>query len=89
MSKIVKTFLIFSIILILFISIIFFHDKKQKTSCYQKCSEFHLMGEAMNWEYSEYLIFENDTIWIDQECYDSWCICMDECKRGSCCELLK
>ena len=47
------------------------------------------MGEAVNWEYNEYLVFEDDTIWIDQECYNSWCICMDECKLGSCCELLK
>tara|TARA_Y100000590_G_C15451186_1_gene912744 strand:- start:304 stop:573 length:270 start_codon:yes stop_codon:yes gene_type:complete len=89
MSRIVKFFLIFLISLVLFFIIMFLHDEKQKRFCYQKCSEFHVMGEAVNWEYNEYLIFEDDTIWIDKECYDSWCICMDECKPGLCCKLLK
>ena len=89
MSIIVKTFLIFSCSSIIIVSFLFFYDKKKEKACYQECSEFHLMGEAKVWEYSEYVIIENDTIWIDRECYDSWCICMDECKRGSCCELLK
>ena len=47
------------------------------------------MGEAEFWEFSDYVIIDEDTVWIDTECYDDWCICIDECKAGLCCKLLK
>ena len=59
-----------------------------KGNCYEKCAEFHLMGEATFWKFSDYVIINEDTVWIDKECYDDWCICIDECKPGLCCKLL-
>ena len=36
-----------------------------------------------------FIIDDKDTIWIDEECYNDWCICIDECKAGLCCEFLR
>ena len=82
----IRSFLFFCIILIA--TSIFFHNKNRKNECFHKCAIFHLNGEADFWKYSEYIIMENDTVWIDKECYNLWCICMDECKPGLCCEFL-
>ena len=86
MLRIILIVLILSSGFILFNRIFF---KKKEISCYEKCSKFHFLEEAQKWDYSEFFIFENDTIWLDEQCYDLWCICVDECKPGLCCELLK
>ena len=57
--------------------------------CYQKCSDYHLLGEATHWDYNDFVIDNGDTIWVDEECYNDWCICIDECKAGLCCEFLR
>ena len=56
--------------------------------CYEKCSIYHYMGTSDHWHYKDFIIDDMDTIWIDQECYNNWCICIDECIPGLCCELL-
>ena len=58
-------------------------------NCYLKCSDYHLLGEATHWDYIDFIIDDRDTIWIDEECYNDWCICIDECKAGLCCEFLR
>ena len=58
-------------------------------NCYQKCSDYHLLGEATHWDYKDFVIDNRDTIWVDEECYNDWCICIDECKAGLCCEFLR
>ena len=58
-------------------------------NCYQKCSDYHFLGEASNWNYNDFVIYNQDTIWIDEECYNDWCICIDECYPGLCCEYLR
>ena len=58
-------------------------------NCYHKCSEYHLSGDASHWNYNDFVIDNEDTIWVDAECYQDWCICIDECNPGLCCELLK
>ena len=47
------------------------------------------MGEANHWNYNDFVIDNGDTIWVDEECYNDWCICIDECKAGLCCEFLR
>ena len=54
-----------------------------------KCSDYHLLGEATHWDYNDFVIDNGDTIWVDEECYNDWCICIDECKAGLCCEFLR
>ena len=88
MSKIFKFSLSVIFFLISITLIIFFFNLKLKSDCYEKCAEFHLLGEATFWEFSDYVVFNEDTVWVDKECYDDWCICIDECKPGLCCKLL-
>ena len=64
-------------------------SKYQIKNCYLKCSDYHLLGEATHWDYIAFIIDDRDTIWIDEECYNDWCICVDECKAGLCCEFLR
>ena len=61
----------------------------QIDNCYVKCSDYHLFGEAIHWDYNDFVIDNGDTIWVDEECYNDWCICIDECKTGLCCEFLR
>ena len=65
------------------------YSKMYIDNCYLKCSDYHLLGEATHWDYIDFIIDDRDTIWIDEECYNDWCICIDECKVGLCCELLR
>ena len=65
------------------------YTKMYIENCYIKCSDYHLLGEATHWDYIDFIIDDRDTIWIDEECYNDWCICIDECKVGLCCELLR
>ena len=80
-------------ILLLFISVIMIihkiYSEYEINNCYLKCSDYHLLGEATHWDYIDFMIEDGDTIWIDEECYNDCCICIDECKSGLCCELLK
>ena len=83
---------LFSIIIILISFIIIlrlFYNNYQNNVCYEKCSDFHLNGDSEHWYYMDYVINNNDTIWIDKQCYNEWCACIDECRIGLCCELLK
>ena len=64
-------------------------SKYQIKNCYLKCSDYNLLGEATHWDYIDFIIDDRDTIWIDEECYNDWCICVDECKAGLCCEFLR
>ncbi len=65
------------------------YSENQIKNCYLKCSDYHLLGEATHWDYIDFIIDDRDTIWIDEECYNDWCICIDECKAGLCCEFLR
>ena len=65
------------------------YAKMQIDNCYIKCSDYHLLGEATHWDYNDFVIDNGDTIWVDEECYNDWCICIDECKAGLCCEFLR
>ena len=64
-------------------------SKYQIKNCFLKCSDYHFLGEATHWDYIDFIIDDRDTIWIDEECYNDWCICIDECKAGLCCEFLR
>ena len=75
-------------ILIIFISYKTY-AKFQNDNCYEKCADFHLLGAAAHWDYNDFEIDNGDTIWVDEECYTEWCICIDECNPGLCCELLR
>ena len=79
--------LIIGIILIIFS----YHTylKIQDGYCYKKCSDYHYLGEDIHWDYNDFVIDNSDTIWLDRECYNDWCICIDECKTGLCCEFLR
>ena len=57
-------------------------------NCFNKCADYHISGDSLHWDYNDYIIDNLDTIWIDKECYNEWCICIDECKPGLCCKLL-
>ena len=48
-----------------------------------------ILKKSIHWNFTESIIDEGDTIWLDKECYNDWCICIDECRYGLCCELLK
>ena len=61
----------------------------QADYCYKKCSDYHYLGEDIHWDYNDFVIDNSDTIWLDRECYNDWCICIDECKTGLCCEFLR
>ena len=63
--------------------------KMLNQNCYQNCSDYHLLGEATHWNYNDFVVDYGDTIWVDGECYNEWCICIDECNPGLCCEFLK
>ena len=89
MNQVVKFISLFMLFVVVTFFIINKYHEWLNQSCYEKCSDFHIMGEASPWDYSDYLIVVSDTIWIDKECYDSWCICIDECNPGLCCEYLK
>ena len=65
------------------------YSKIKIDGCYIKCSDYHLLGEANPWDYNDFAIDNGDTIWVDEECYNDWCICIDECKVGLCCEFLR
>ena len=65
------------------------YSKIKIDNCYIKCSDYHLLGEAAHWNYIDFVIDNGDTIWVDEECFNDWCICIDECKAGLCCEFLK
>ena len=65
------------------------YSKMQIDNCYIKCSDYHLLGETTPWDYNDFVIDNGDTIWVDEECYNDWCICIDECKAGLCCEFLR
>ena len=65
------------------------YSENQIKNCYLKCFEYHLLGEATHWDYIDFIIDDRDTIWTDEECYNDWCICIDECKAGLCCEFLR
>ena len=65
------------------------YSKGKNQYCYTKCSEYHYLSESIHWDFTEYIIDSGDSIWVDQECYNDWCICIDECSAGLCCELLK
>ena len=65
------------------------YAKMQIDNCYIKCSDYHLLGETTHWDYNDFVIDNGDTIWVDEECYNDWCICIDECKVGLCCEFLR
>ena len=60
----------------------------QNQKCYNKCSEYHFLNGSSHWDFEEYIIDMGDTIWVDQECYNEWCICIDECQPGLCCDFL-
>ncbi len=81
------------IILLLFVVTIIIlyaiYSNNQINNCYVKCADYHLFGEATHWDYIDFVIDNGDTIWIDEECYNDWCICIDECKAGLCCEFLR
>ena len=89
MMKLIKPLFIIMIAVILILIINTIYSRNLNQTCYEKCSELHLMGVASNWDYSDYVIIQSDTIWVDRECYDFWCICIDECDPGLCCDLLK
>ena len=65
------------------------YSENQIHHCYLKCSDYHLLEEATHWDYIDFMIDKGDTIWIDEECYNDLCICVDECKAGLCCEFLR
>lgn len=46
----------------------------QNQNCYNKCSDYHLLSESTHWNYNDYTIDQGDTIWVDAECYNDWCI---------------
>ena len=65
-----------------------YYKKTQRINCYINCSNYHYLDQASHWEYNEFNIDNGDTIWTDKQCYNDWCICIDECLPGLCCELL-
>ena len=88
MKRINYLFISIVVAILLFFSYQFYLYLENR-SCYTKCSSYHLLGEAYHWDYNDYIAVENDTIWVDQECYNDWCICIDECNPGLCCDLLQ
>ena len=87
-----KKLLIILLFIVGVILILIIHNtytKKHITNCYIQCSDYHFLAEAIHWNYNDFVIDNGDTIWIDKECYYDWCICIDECKAGLCCEFLR
>jgi len=91
MKKHHRTILLFVLLIVGLIIIILYktYSNVQIDNCYIKCSDYHFLGEATHWNYNDFVIDKGDTIWIDEECYNDWCICIDECKAGLCCEFLR
>ena len=82
--------LLIIVLLIVGIMILYeIYSEDQSNNCYIKCSDYHLVGVEIHWDYQNFVIDGSDTIWIDEECYNDWCICIDECSPGLCCELLR
>ena len=77
------------IVIILLVFSVYFYKNLKSKNCYQECSIFHFDGSSSHWELKEFSIDLGDTIWFDSECYNDWCICIDECLPGMCCQLLK
>tara|TARA_Y100001970_G_scaffold289405_1_gene419633 strand:+ start:1757 stop:2032 length:276 start_codon:yes stop_codon:yes gene_type:complete len=86
LKKLVTYFLPLIIVSFLLLKFYIIDNKDQK--CYESCADFHIEGKSEYWDFYDYVIDMGDTIWIDKECYNEWCICIDECKPGLCCELL-
>ena len=86
-----KKLLLIALLIVGLIIIILYktYSNIQIDNCYIKCSDYHLLGEATPWDYNDFVIDNGDTIWVDEECYNDWCICIDECKAGLCCEFLR
>ena len=87
-----KKLLLFVLLIVGIILIMIFYKTCSQiriNNCYTKCSDYHLLGEATHWDYYDFVIDNGDTIWVDEECYNDWCICIDECKAGLCCEFLR
>ena len=86
-----KKLLLIGLLVIGLIIIILYqtYSNRQIDNCYIKCSDYHLLGEATHWNYNDFVSDNGDTIWVDEECYNDWCICIDECKAGLCCEFLR
>ena len=86
-----KKLLLIALLIVGLIIIILYksYSNIQIDNCYIKCSDYHLLGEATPWDYNDFVIDNEDTIWVDEECYNDWCICIDECKAGLCCEFLR
>jgi len=82
-------FALFIIVMLIIIISYLAYSKIQIDNCYIKCSDYHLLGEAAPWNYSDFMINNGDTIWVDEECYNDWCICIDECRVGLCCKFLR
>ena len=82
-------FALFIIVMLIIITSYIAYSKIQIDNCYIKCSDYHLLGEATPWNYSDFMINNGDTIWVDEECYNDWCICIDECRVGLCCKFLR
>ena len=74
-----------SLLLSLLIYFIYKSNIIRNKICLNKCSEYHIFGESKNWNFFDFIIEGDDTIWIDKQCYYEWCICIDECNPGQCC----
>ena len=84
-----KNLLIIVLLIVGIIILYGIYSESQVDNCYIECSDYHFLGEAIHWNYQDFVIDNSDTIWIDEECYNDWCICIDECNPGLCCELLR
>ena len=67
MSKIFKFSLSVIFFLISITLIIFFFNLKLKSECYEKCAEFHLLGETTFWEFSDYFVFNETHLTLQSE----------------------
>ena len=83
--KFISLALLFILIIILVYQSYLYHLNKK---CYDECSKYHFHGLGEHWAYEDYMVYKGDTIWFDKTCYNAWCICIDECNPGQCCELL-
>ena len=66
-----------------------YYNKLSKIRCYKECSNFHYLGEPIHWYYFDFIVHNSDTIWTDRDCYNDWCVCIDECYPSLCCKYLK
>ena len=83
-NKLIFMILLFVVPVVIFLA----YQNKKNNICYEKCSNYHYLEASKHWNYEDYFLDINDTIWADEECYNDWCICIDECKPGLCCKLL-